>query len=250
MDVYEAIKKRRSIRKYLDKPVEWEKISTVVDAGRLAPSSGNIQNWKFIVVTDKDKRKALAEAALKQAWMETAPVYIVVCAEPVTAGRFYNNRGEELYTKQNCAAAIENMLLEATELDLGTCWVGAFEEKMVKKDLGVESSIEVHAIITLGYADEEVPEPANFPLEHVTYFNGWMGKIKDVPGYMGWQAMKNPARIEKAKEVSKTAGEKAVEAGKEMGRKARDIYENIASKIKAKKEKQKIMKEYEKVYGK
>ena len=85
MDVLEAIRTRRSVRKYRDIPVEWEKVGLILDAGRLAPSSGNLQNWKFIVITDKNARHQISEACLEQQWMAKAPVHIVIVAEPETA---------------------------------------------------------------------------------------------------------------------------------------------------------------------
>ncbi len=105
MDVYEAVLRRRSIRKYMDQPVEWEKLGKVIDAGRLAPSAGNLQAWKFVVVTEKELRKQVSEACLKQYWMQTAPAHIVVCAEITKLSRFYGIRGERLYSIQSCAAA-------------------------------------------------------------------------------------------------------------------------------------------------
>jgi len=132
MDVLECIKTRRSIRKFLDVPVEWEKVTQIVDAARCAPSAGNLQNWKFIVVLNEDKRKSIAEACVHQLWMGKAPVHIIVCAEPERAKRFYGIRGERLYTIQNCGAAIENALLTAHSIGLAACWVGAFDEDMVK----------------------------------------------------------------------------------------------------------------------
>lgn len=85
MDVEECIKTRRSVRKYKDKPVDWDSIARILDAGKFAPSAGNIQNWKFIVARKDDVRKKLAEAAFDQDWMGEAPVHIVVVGEPEKA---------------------------------------------------------------------------------------------------------------------------------------------------------------------
>jgi len=118
MDTFDAIKKRRSIRKYLDIPVEWYKITKILEAGKQAPSSGNLQTWRFIVVTDKKIRRELAEASLQQYWMESAPVHIIVCSEVGIAKQFYGLRGERFYSIQNSAAAIQNILLAAYSLNL------------------------------------------------------------------------------------------------------------------------------------
>ena len=221
MEVLDCITSRRSIRKYLDKPVPWDIVSNILEAGRFAPSSGNLQNWKFIVVLDEDKRKAIAEAALKQLWMLKAPVHIVICAEPEKAKRYYGDRGERLYTVQNCAAAMQNMLLEAHNLGLGACWVGAFDEDMVKRALGMPKEARPEAIITLGYPDEEVPVPAKFPLETVMYFNKWRGKIKDVPAYFMYYSPGIKKNVLKGKATLEKASKKAAEKAKEVAKKIR-----------------------------
>jgi len=176
MNVEECIKTRRSIRRYKDKLVDWDRIVSIVNGGKFAPSAGNIQNWKFIVVRKDEVRKKLAQAAFDQDWMEDAPVHIVIVGEPEKAGRFYGARGERLYTTQSCAAAVENMMLMATELGLGSCWVGAFDESKVKKALSMPENAVPQAIITIGYANEKPEMPARVELEHQVYLDKWRGK--------------------------------------------------------------------------
>lgn len=176
MDIMECIKVRRSVRKYKDSPVDWDKIVQILDAGKFAPSAGNIQNWKFIVVRKDEVREKLAEAASAQEWMKQAPVHIVVAGEPEKAKRFYGTRGERLYTIQNCSAVVENMLLVATELGLGSCWVGAFDESRVKRALNMVEDAVPQAIITIGYKDEEPEMPPRVELEHTVYLDRWWNK--------------------------------------------------------------------------
>lgn len=176
MEVQECIRTRRSIRKYKDQPVEWGKIVQILDAGKFAPSAGNIQNWKFVVVREDDVRKKLAKAAFDQDWMEEAPVHIVVLGEPEKAERFYGARGERLYTIQGCAAVVENMLLVANDIGLGACWVGAFDEAKVKRVLNIIETVSPQAIITIGYADEKPNMPARRELEHTVFFDKWGNK--------------------------------------------------------------------------
>lgn len=186
MDVFECIHSRRSVRKFLDIPVEWEKIGVILDAGTAAPSSGNLQTWKFIVVQDEKNRQELAEAALQQYWIATAPAIIVICAELRRIRQFYGVRGERLYSIQNCAAAAENMLLAAQSLGLASCWIGAFDEDMVARTLLIPEDAEIRPQIMLpiGYPDEQPAKPQKFPLENITYFERWsrqnIGKIKDL----------------------------------------------------------------------
>jgi nitroreductase len=185
MDVLEAIKTRRSIRKYLDSPVPWDLIGQLLEAGKSAPSAGNLQNWKFVVVLDEGKRAQVAEACLQQHWMAQAPVHIIVVGQPTKAIRFYGIRGDRLYTIQNCAAAIQNMLIMANSLGLGTCWIGAFDENMLKRELGITEEVRPQAVITVGYPAESVPEPMQFTLENVTFLEKYGSRIKNLDAVLG-----------------------------------------------------------------
>jgi nitroreductase len=177
MEFDEVIKKRRSIRKYQAKKVELSKISQIIDAARLAPSSGNLQNWSFVVVEKQDKKNELAVAALQQFWMQN-PTLIIVCSRLGNIRKHYQTRGEMLYSIQNCAAAIENMLLKAAELGLGSCWVGAFDENAAKRILKIPDEIRVQAIVTVGYSAEKNEAPPRYRLGDLTHFEQW-GKSRD-----------------------------------------------------------------------
>lgn len=180
METTDCIYTRRSIRKYLDVPVEWEMIGRVVEAGTKAPTSGNIQEFRFVVMTDPTKRKQLAQACLQQYWMEKAPVHIIACAELKRPKQFYGIRGERLYTIQNVAAACQNMLLASHHYGLGACWVGAFDEAAVKRIANIPDYARPHAIITIGYPDEIVPEPQKYKLEHMLYLQRYGNRIKNI----------------------------------------------------------------------
>ncbi|MFT4312599.1 MAG: nitroreductase family protein [Candidatus Woesearchaeota archaeon] len=170
MKLEQALLSRRSIRRYLQIPVEREKWVKMLHAAQCAPSSGNLQNWKFIIVTDQKKRLALAHDCHDQMWMSQAPLHIVVLADTQIAHQYYHVRGERLYTVQNCAAAIQNMLLQATQLKLATCWVSSFEEHHVREHLSIPDHLRPQAIITVGYPDEIVPAPAKKKLKDITFF--------------------------------------------------------------------------------
>ncbi len=190
MDAIDCIRTRRTIRKFMDVPIPFETIANIVDCGRLAPTAGNLMNFKFVVVFDPGKRRALADAALQQYWVATAPVIIVVVAEPIVAKRYYGIRGERLYSVQNCAAAAENITLAAHAYGLGSCWIGAFDENMVKRICGIPDEHRPQAIIPIGYPDEKNPMPPKYPIENMFYFDSWRSKIKDVVAYFGWTSVK------------------------------------------------------------
>jgi len=170
MNVFEAIRTRRSIRKYVDKPVEKEKLLRILEAARLAPSAVNRQPWDFIVVTDPGVRKKLGVAYPKE-WFINAPVIIVACAHPARA--WIRKDGEE-YWKVDVAIAMQNLILTAWEEGLGTCWIGAFDEQEVKKALGIPPEVRVVAMTPLGYpAEEKGPVTDRKPLDEIVHYEHW-----------------------------------------------------------------------------
>jgi nitroreductase len=166
MDVFNAITNRRSIRKYKDTKIEEEKISKIMEAARLAPSAANRQEWKFIIVKDKNTKEKLVEAAHGQEMVAEAPVLIVACS---TESESIMPCGQYAYTV-DLSIAISFMILEATEQELGTCWLGAYKENMVKKILNISDEIRVVGMFTLGYSDEKpAPRPRKNKEEIICY---------------------------------------------------------------------------------
>jgi len=178
MELLDAINRRRSIRKYLDRPVEFEKLTTIIDAARKAPSAGNLQNWAFIMVTERSLIKQISEYCVEQYWVQTAPVLIIVCALPEKHEMYYGLRGKRLYNIQDCAAAIENLLLAATDLGLGSCWIGAFEEDKIRSALVIPPDVRPQAIVTLGYSDEVPVERSLVPIENIAFFNRYGMRVE------------------------------------------------------------------------
>ncbi|MBI4983423.1 nitroreductase family protein [Candidatus Woesearchaeota archaeon] len=183
-DILELIATRRNVKYFLPKFVSWDNVSKILDAARHAPSCGNVQNWKFIVVFDPNQKRQIAEACYEQYEVVQAGVLVVVCAEPEKAERYYGLRGERLYSVQNCAAAIQNMLLEAHSLGLATRWIGAFDEDAVKSLLKIPEEVRPQAIVAIGYAKEVPQKPPKYPLEALIYFHQWRGKMRDPAKYM------------------------------------------------------------------
>jgi len=178
MDVFDCIRTRRSIRKYKDKQVPWDNIVEIMQSAKYAPFAGNVMSLKLVVIKDDAKRKAIAEASAQQYWMQDAPIHIVVVHEPEKIERYYGTRGVRLYGVQGVAAAIENMLLTTHSLGLGACWVGAFDENEIRRLCNLPEHVDVHAVITIGYANE-VPEiPPKYRIEHYMFFEKWWGRIQ------------------------------------------------------------------------
>ncbi len=177
MELDKAIKERKSVRNYTSKKISHELLMEVLDSARYSPRSGNLQNFYFLVVQSKTKKEKIAEACLKQVWMKDAPVYIIVCNKVKEITRLYSTQGE-LFSIQNSSAAIENILLKATSLGLGTCWVGAFDVLRLKSILNVPEDIRIEAIITLGYPKSMLKVSRKLPLDRITYFEDWGNPIK------------------------------------------------------------------------
>ena len=151
MNVIEAINERQSIRDYRDSPVPEDKLKRVLEAGRMAPSGGNRQEMKFVVVKDKETRARLAEASGGQRHVGQAPVLIAAVA---TITDRIMLCGVPAYPV-DVAIAVDHITLAATEEGLGTCWIGAFRQEMVRKALNIPESCVVVALLTLGFPAAE-----------------------------------------------------------------------------------------------
>ncbi len=181
METLHCINTRRSVRKYQDIPVELEKVGRIIEAGFATPTAGNVQDLRFVMIFAEDGRKKLAEASLQQYWMEQAPVHILLCTDIKRSKQFYGIRGERLYAIQHSGAAAMNMINAAHDLGLGACWVGAFDEEMVKVAMGIPDYARPQAIITVGYADEHPPKPPKFIMETYTYTEKYNNRLKNFP---------------------------------------------------------------------
>jgi len=170
MKLLEVIKSRRSVRSYKEAPVPKEDILKVLEAAIWAPSAGNLQPWEFVVVTDEKVKRVLFKASYGQPWVLEAPVVIVVCADTRRTSRFYGERGRNLYCIQDTAAAIQNMLLMAHYMGYGTCWVGAFDEEIVKRVVKAPEGVRPIALVTLGVPAEKPSPPKRRGLEEVVHW--------------------------------------------------------------------------------
>lgn len=184
MDVFEAIERRRSIRKYRDESVPREMLDRLIEAARLAPSTSNTQSWKFMVITDRETRRQIRDRAFGQRFIEEAPV-VIACFLDLDA---FKEKGKQtlrlvmrgvrpslemvlrsvrggkdkdfdpervvLNGTINVAIAAEHIVLEATELGLGTCWVRAFDALEVQKILELPEGVIIVSLLTVGYPDQ------------------------------------------------------------------------------------------------
>jgi len=168
MEFLEVIKKRYSCRSYQNRPIESEKLDKILDAARLAPSARNFQDWRFVVVTDKEIRVQLSIAAADQAFVAQAPVVIACCS---TINHWM--RCGQPTASIDVAIAIEHMALAATSVGLATCWIGSFYPDQVRKILQIPTHIHVIELLTVGYPADTQPEIKRLPLESIVCCEKW-----------------------------------------------------------------------------
>ena len=170
MEFFDVIRKRYSIRKFTDQPVEPEKLQQILQTANLAPSSGNLQPYEIYVVTNAKKRDGLSCAALAQESIANAPVVLVFCTHPeLTLGR-YTERGTRLYTVQDATIACAFAMLAATNLGLGCVWVGTFDEKVVRLIIEAPADQEPVVIMPIGYPGEFPDKHIRRPLEELSHW--------------------------------------------------------------------------------
>ncbi|MFQ6122777.1 MAG: nitroreductase family protein [Dehalococcoidales bacterium] len=181
MALLDLIKHRKSVRDFLDKPVEREKIMMCLEAARLAPSACNSQPWKFIVVDDRQLNNKLCRAAFGgiysiNSFCKTAPVIVVVISEK---SKFIARIGELFrgtkYYLIDIGIACEHFVLQAEDLGLGTCWIGWFNEEAVKSILNIPHHKKIDILIALGYYNRENlgPEHGREPIDEIASFNSY-----------------------------------------------------------------------------
>lgn len=184
MELFEAIRTRRSVRKYLDKPVEEEKLQAVLEAVRQAPSWANMQCWRMVVVKDKEAKEKISDLSYVESYfspkgykanpskkaLAEAPVLIVLCADPQQSGTLWG----QSYYLVDTGIASQSLMLAARALGLGTVFVGVYDEVKVKGILRIPQNIRVVGLFPLGYPVEESKGgPSRKPLEDICFNGAW-----------------------------------------------------------------------------
>ena len=162
MDLLEVIKTRRSVRKYKSKAISEEDLKKILTAAQLAPSAGNKQPWRFIVVRDKKTKEKLGEIARNQTWISDAGVIIVALAMDKNSPEVY-----ERWVERDVMTAVEHMALTAWSLGLGSCWIGAFYEDKVKKLIDIPDEMTVINLLPIGVPDHSPEARGRKPLNEI-----------------------------------------------------------------------------------
>lgn len=167
MNVFEAIGKRRSVRRFRQKPIPVETLKKLVDAARVAPSAANLQPIRYILVTNHDLRKKIFPAIKWAGYVapkgtpspgEEPIAYVIVLANKDVAREDY---------QLDAGAAIENLLLTAVEEGIGSCWLGAIDRHAIREILDVSDLFEIESVVALGYPNEDpIAEPMKNSIEY------------------------------------------------------------------------------------
>jgi len=170
MDLFGVIEKRRSVRRFKPESVVKDDLKKILEAGRLAPSGGNRQPWYFIVVRDLETKKALSIAANNQKFIADADTVIVALGKPRTTTKLsYKLSSTRIPHKQDPMIAIEHMILAATALGYGTCWIGAFNENEIIKILKIPEDLAIIALLPVGIPDESPPTRPRKPFKEIFF---------------------------------------------------------------------------------
>jgi nitroreductase len=177
METLKAIEKRNSVRRFLEIPIKHSDLTKILKAGSQAPTSANIITTSITVVTKKEKKEQIANACLNQTWITQAPIVLVLCSDIESIKDIYKNRAE-LYATQNAAVTAQNILIAATDLDIGSCFVSAFTNSPLQKALELPKHIKPQVVIPLGYSDDKKTKKKRERLQNMIFFEKYGKKTK------------------------------------------------------------------------
>jgi nitroreductase len=168
MTVFDVIKKRYSCRDYLTKPIEQEKLDQIFEAARQAPSAKNLQDWRFIVVTEQKHKQQVADCTNQAKALGQAAALIVacsVCRESMRCG--------QKIAPIDVAIALEHIALVATELGLATCWIGSFDAEKVRQVLEIPGNVAIIELMALGYPANGSRQTTRLPMQDIVCYDRW-----------------------------------------------------------------------------
>ena len=149
MDLYEVIKKRRSVRRFSDKTPDWRKVIQAVESARWAPTADNMPTTRFVLIDDADKIQKIKNAC-QQDFVGQAKYILVVASDTDKLKKYYNDKLGEAFARQQTGAAIQNVLLRLTDLGIASCWVGLYAEDQVRTIAKIPEWLEMEAVIAIG----------------------------------------------------------------------------------------------------
>jgi nitroreductase len=188
MEFFEVLESRRSVRRFQERPIPEELLRRILEAARNAPSGGNMQPWELVVVRERDAIRRIVETTFtgfdpssgkRQVWLAGAPVSVVACADVKRSASRYGAMGNDVAVLDT-AAAVQNMLLAAVAVGLGSCWVGGFDPVALARVLALPDTVKPLAIVPLGYPAAVPGAPPRFVLEDFVHWERF-GQVERVP---------------------------------------------------------------------
>jgi len=177
VDILNLVRRRRHIHHFDTEPISDENIRTLLEAARWAPSAGNLQPWEIIIINSDEDRDTLVGALRKKEFMRSAPLILVFCADLNRSSERYGDRGSSLYAIQDTAAAIQNVLLTATALGLGSGWVGDFDEEAIAGLFRLPPNVRPMALIMIGKSRENPTPPSRRKIEDFTHLGAFDNRL-------------------------------------------------------------------------
>ncbi len=168
MTVLEAISRRYSCRAYQDRAIEQEKLDSIFESARLAPSAKNTQDWRFVVVTDKETKRRVADTTNRPEVFQKAGAIIAACSNSDEVMRCGQAIGPI-----DVAIALEHIALQATELGLATCWIGSFYTDKVRTILDIPADVAIIELMAIGCPADEQKGPQREPIEKIVCYEKW-----------------------------------------------------------------------------
>ncbi len=166
MEFFDVIGKRYSVRSYKPDPVEPEKLKRILEAGRLAPTACNLQPFKIIVAETKGRKEALKKIYPRE-WFSDAPYIIGVCT---VSGDCWVRRDQKSYANVDAAIVMDHMILAATDLGVGTCWIGAFDPRAFMDAFELEENLEPVVLTPLGYPSDIKTDRGRKPFDDLVIY--------------------------------------------------------------------------------
>lgn len=171
MNIDALAKKRKSVRSFKSKKVSWKQILDAIDTALQGPFAGNHNNLNFLIIESKETIKQVASFC-DQSWVVEASSLVLVLSDDTHLENIYGERGR-VYSRQQAGAAIQTMLLKLTEIGLGSCWVGAYTDELIKQKLKIPQHIQIEAIIPVGYSNDKEGKKPKRSLETVLSWEKW-----------------------------------------------------------------------------
>jgi nitroreductase len=230
MDVFNAITTRRSIRRFKAQPVSIDDLHFIIEMAMSTPSAGNLQDYRFIVVTDKAMIKELPDFCMEQMWISSAPAVIVVCSQPAVQKKWYGASGD-IFARQNAAAATQNILLSAHALGLGACWVSGFNQEKIDDFFDATGRARIEAVIPIGYPAQK-PEPkSEFTINNMLFFNTYGMDISEWDKFNKDYAKIREKRLGELHDRFKEKSSSAKVVIKDIGKKLKETHVKVKEKL-------------------